>query len=296
MSPIHRLHSQIHPSAIVVVGAATIAAAHISDLLASKKADGTYKDIRAASAQECSNTLYSRRVTCERGLHRQAVLDYDGNDACQPQPAILASSPAIEQLHSTSNNNSSSAKHNTIECDYVVIGHGRAGKSAVRTLRALDPSANVVVIDPFNVHPSSGNKNTSRRRNNGSIQNIPTRATSINHSQKMVQISPIKLSTLDSPTRKVHYRKSILLATGSRGAPPPEECIGPDSKSRVLELRSTSVPTFNKERPQNQLPILDPATVRSLALAGCHCGSYGQWLRSLGTGCFFGSCFSKNYQ
>ena len=62
----------------------------------------------------------------------------------------------------TMNNNSSTGHHPSssidvsvdpnqiiMECDYVVVGgNGKAGKSAVRTLRKLDPNASICIIDP----------------------------------------------------------------------------------------------------------------------------------------------------
>ncbi len=36
----------------------------------------------------------------------------------------------------------------TLECNYTVIGYGRVGRSAVPTIRWLDPGATVTVINP----------------------------------------------------------------------------------------------------------------------------------------------------
>ena len=172
-----------------------------------------------------------------------------------------------------------------IECDYVIIGHGKAGQSAVRTIKELEPKAKIVVIDP-NSYPKS---NEQQQSNNSismqkrgilrhtatniaeSIQHLATCATSIDHSTKTIHIQPIRrrydASSSDgapasfSSCGKVHYRKSALIATGSRGAPPPDSCVRHDAKSRILELRSTTYPS-----PQSSIPVLDPPTVRSLSI------------------------------
>ena len=37
---------------------------------------------------------------------------------------------------------------NVLHCDYAIVGYGRAGRSAARRMRRLDPNADVVVVDP----------------------------------------------------------------------------------------------------------------------------------------------------
>ena len=48
-----------------------------------------------------------------------------------------------------------------IECDYVIIGHGKAGRCAVRTIKELEPKAKIVVIDP-NSYPKSNEQQQSK--------------------------------------------------------------------------------------------------------------------------------------
>lgn len=274
MSPFHRIFSQIHPSSNVLAACVGgIAAAHIYEVCGSSREESKYVNSTSDcnSYQEISS---SDDQKTERGHHS---FQLNSSSVCTPNlqlqhPIILASSPSDVSSPSRSNIH----KNNIIDCDYVVIGHGRAGQSAVRTLKSLDPSAEIVIIDPNNKLKSKNEP--AKRRRSGAVQHLPTRATFIDHSQKVVRISPIQSPTSESHACNVHYRKSMLLATGTRGAPPPEECIGPDTKSRILELRSTSVPiidnkgTEHKKR-QQQPPILDPSTVRSLSLMAASQGA-----------------------
>eukprot|EP00956_Cyclotella_meneghiniana_P007043 scaffold9548_cov77-Cyclotella_meneghiniana.AAC.3 len=252
MSPFRRLYTRIYPSpALVAAGATTIATAQIVNLLESNKA------------------------------HAESKPDRDIKDRSHyfdVQPTTYATSPSKW----TTKRNATSVG-TPIECDYLVVGNGRAGQSAVSTLRSLDPSADIVVVDPM--HRSKDDDKTKRTRKSGSTQYLPTRATFIEHSQRIVRIAPIPSSDSESQSCNVHYRKAMLISTGSRGAPPPDECILPECKSRILELKSTSVPNFdNKDsgyRKNQQLPILDPATVRSLSLMAA---SQGATVAVLGSG------------
>jgi hypothetical protein len=161
-----------------------------------------------------------------------------------------------------------------IECDYAVLGHGKAGQSAVRIIRKLDPNANVIIIDPNNSNNQFQNTTTTNR--SGSISHLTTYASYIDHSNKLIRLHanpfPTAHDTDVDATHShpvVHFRKSALIATGSRGAPPPNECIHHAARGRVLELRSTSLPPTQTNLMQQHhasIPVLDPPTVRSLSL------------------------------
>ena len=183
-------------------------------------------------------------------------------------------------------NNSSNSHHQSdmkvnvnshqiiMECDYAILGHGKAGQSAVRILRKLDPNANIVIIDPNNNYHNHHQNATNKRR--GNINHLQTHASFIDHSNKLIRLhanpSP-NAHDMNAINPVVHFRKSALIATGSRGAPPPNECIDNGARGRVLELRSTSLPPTQSSsmqqlprRQQASIPILDPPTVRSLSL------------------------------
>lgn len=129
-------------------------------------------------------------------------------------------------------------KETTTEYDFVIVGNGLAGKTATRTLERICPNASIVVIDPFN-EPSStaaSQNNTSDLSKNTCY--ISQAVVQLDTASKEVKLSPPSSSS-SSPIR---YKHSILLATGSRGAPPPMSLFDPEAFSRVLELRSTILP------------------------------------------------------
>lgn len=199
-------------------------------------------------------------------------------------PSQMNVLPASKLTFCEAMNNSSNVHQNQIimECDYVVIGgRGKAGQSAVRTLRKLDPNANIIIIDPErSAYDNDYQHKTSKSR--GNLIHLQTHASYIDHSNKLIRLH-------SNPTTNVHnvvnnnasdgnktnpvirFRKSALIATGSRGAPPPNECIDRGARERVLELKSTSIPPDQTTWMQQQqqaasIPILDPSTVRSLSL------------------------------
>ncbi|KAL3770755.1 hypothetical protein ACHAWU_009662 [Discostella pseudostelligera] len=228
----------------------------------------------------------------------------------QQDAMILASSPTLSRkigytsktAHSTKTLNKMDMR-TQIVCDYAIIGHGKAGRSAARTIHRLDPTANIVIIDPNhnnisnNIQSIRSNGDSAvaeRRRKSTTSQHqyyLQSRANFIDHAHKLIHVHPTTtvmpqqqqanhdLSSSDSNNNNiiVHYRKSALLATGSRGAPPPEGCIRDDARSRILELRSTTLPppfpllkssssaTKTIMQQSTMLPILDPLTVRSLS-------------------------------
>ena len=187
----------------------------------------------------------------------------------------LATKPhttSCEIMNKSLNNQTNNAASNRtiLECDYAIIGHGKAGQSAVRMLQKLEPDANIIVIDPTDIHINSQNQPTTKR-SRGSINLLKTHASYIDHSNKMIRLHANPLLTEQDSSPGVHFHKSALIATGSRGAPPPHECISKEACERVLELRSTSLPPTQTSSIKQQhgqdmaFPTLDPRTVRSLS-------------------------------
>jgi hypothetical protein len=289
MSPLHRLSSsRFHHSSAYTI-AACVAAIATSQ---------TYRLVESGNELNSEASLCSSATKCNASdnvatSHHEARHQNNGYNrhhagrvrfGSSSQQRILASSLASNSSQQPSISGSTQ-KAKSQQCDYVVIGHGHAGQSAVKTLRTLDPTAEIMIIDPNNLHRPSDDGAKSARRNGGKVQHLPTRATFIQHSDKIVQVSPYNPQGPEAQTSSIHYRKSVLLATGSRGAPPPEECISVDSKSRILELRSTSVsPLYNSDNTAartQHFPVLDPATVRNISLMAA---SQGATVAVMGSG------------
>eukprot|EP00934_Nitzschia_sp_Nitz4_P004726 Nitzschia sp. Nitz4//scaffold1_size375055//71516//73939//NITZ4_000228-RA/size375055-processed-gene-0.417-mRNA-1//-1//CDS//3329540901//4716//frame0 len=155
--------------------------------------------------------------------------------------SVLAPNVSLTEAAAETPSNLLDRPAETKEYDFVVIGNGNAGQSTVKTLRERCPRAKIAVVDPF--------------RTNG-IQ-----------AKSKVELFKDTVTNFDPKTRKVwlmndqkteiKYKHGILVATGSRGAPPPMELFEPSSLSRILELRTTEVMGNTKR------PVMAPDQVRA---------------------------------
>lgn len=137
----------------------------------------------------------------------------------------------------------------TMDYDFVVIGNGNAGLSAIRTLREKCPAAKIALVDPLRPVSSTTKK----------LDYWPYFATGFDPVTRTVQLS--------DETHQLRYRHGILVATGSRGAPPPPSLLDEEALDRVMELRPTSC-LQNEERP-----VMSPNTVRQMTLVAASQGA-----------------------
>lgn len=320
----HRLAHKHNPSATTSAALlATVAAAAFVATFSSVQSD-----------DGCKTTTAMAAILVDKDPRRlETARFYNYNNSSNNsirESTLLASSPT--SINRSSQSIVTKSKSSTLEkeklvkqggdivhCDYAIVGHGKAGQSAVRTIKQLEPNAEIVIIDPH-VRPYISNNNSQQHQHpNSNAQDrrsynilnrtttvvttaaidggrmhhyyLPTRARHIDHTNKCIHVHPIALHPTtndvnDNVVSTVHYRKSALLATGSRGAPPPNNCIRPDAYSRILELRSTSIPPQlsslpttaaatatkattkaikNNSSSKSNLPILDPTTVRMVS-------------------------------
>ena len=219
---------------------------------------------------------------------------------------------------------------NTTVVDFLVVGYGKAGSAAVRTLRKRCPDATIGVVDPYrspkgwqsvkNSHPLEieDTKEGGSNNNNGEVEGkettghttyVPGSIIGTNHHSMTVSVlenaakvsSPVSLTkdqssstpSYTSSIRKIRFRHSMLIATGSRGAPIPSGIVHPRARNRVLELNSTRVsPRLrivtkegDKDSPSPSLsssssppasqsfPVMTPERVRSLAIMAASDGA-----------------------
>ena len=132
--------------------------------------------------------------------------------------------------------------------DFVVIGYGNAGQSAVKVLRKRCPLAKIAVVDPLRQVAVS----TDRERSDN-VDYYADSVTRLHPKFKTLQL----LTDLNS---QLQYRHGVLVATGARGAPPPLELFDENSLSRVLELRTTEIAGSTKR------PVMPPDRVRTVVL------------------------------
>ena len=153
-------------------------------------------------------------------------------ETVEKSPILLATSgSAIDrQAQASSSLSDGDSQHqrvtldpvNTLDYDFIVLGNGNAGLSAVRTLREKCSSAKIALVDPLRPVTSTTKK----------LDYWPHAVTGFDPVTRTVQLS--------DPTHQLRYRHGILVATGSRGAPPPPSLLDEETMDRVLELRSTS--------------------------------------------------------
>jgi hypothetical protein len=137
--------------------------------------------------------------------------------------------------------------------DFVIVGHGNAGQSALETLQSKCPTAKIAVIDPLRGIPTKvrGRQFTTNKKvqDQDQVQHYRDTVCGFNPSTKTV-------SLLAQNDTQIRYRHGILIATGARGAPPPLELFEQSALARVLELRPTELPNNTKR------PMMAPETVR----------------------------------
>jgi pyruvate/2-oxoglutarate dehydrogenase complex dihydrolipoamide dehydrogenase (E3) component len=146
----------------------------------------------------------------------------------------------------------------TIVYDFVVIGNGNAGQSAIKELRKQCPKARIAVIDPLRSASTAKDK----------VDYFRETVTGFHPSARTVQL-------LRDPETQLQYRYGVLVATGARGAPPPIELFEENALSRVLELRTTEL-VGNKKRP-----VMAPEMVRQKVIKAA---SKGAKIGILGSG------------
>jgi hypothetical protein len=123
--------------------------------------------------------------------------------------------------------------------DFVIVGNGNAGQSALKTLQSKCPSAKIAVIDPLRIFKGQS-KNVLHYRDTVCGFNPTTRT----------------ITLFEEANTQIQYKYGILIATGARGAPPPLELFEVSALSRVLELRPTELPKNTKR------PMMAPEKVR----------------------------------
>ena len=180
-------------------------------------------------------------------------------------PSLASSSKTIAtEMDPSSGSAASTSAGDAKEYDFVVIGHGIAGKSAVKTLQKLCPGASIAIVDP--------NLNKTRKQNqvagNDKIELYGSRCEGFDPSSRCVRLS-------DSD-KDLRYKHSILVTTGSRGAPPPHYLFDEKALGRIMELRPTLLPPPSAEASQSSgragRPVWDPARVRQTALQAARRG------------------------
>lgn len=182
-------------------------------------------------------------------------------------------------LHSDPSKADAASANNTNEkiqeYDFVIIGHGLAGTSAVGTLQKLCPQATIAVIDPNLTAPRTGN----RKKSITNVEYIPATCSGFHPLSRQVQL------TNTNTTNNICYRHAVLVATGSRGAPPPHYLIDDRVLPRILELRPTLLPYDNQNHYHTTKPRKRPIeTSRQIRQKVLQAAKQGEHVAILGSG------------
>lgn len=221
------------------------------------------------------NIPYSRTQTVLSGMMRKERTLMEGKTNEQKQ---LSTRSTIDKLY-----------------DFVILGNGKTGQTAVQELRKQCPGATIAVVDPMR-----GQKNSLSPKTEYFLQ----LAASIEPADRVVRL-------LDSGEENdggvvLRYKYAALIATGAHGAPPPSYLIDKYAWPCVLELRPTLFPqmvqklhsrkklSLNDDRTQewnnhsaipkeknNSRIFLQPTESRELAVQASH---QGQDITILGQG------------
>jgi hypothetical protein len=172
--------------------------------------------------REKSDGIQNDCLECENSTDMKTTL------ASLSLPQVLSQSPVRDEYHSTYGDEVHVEKKTF---DFVVVGYGTAGRSACRTLRQLCPKATVAVVDPFVVPEFSPDNHE------GNVF-LQSRLTEFDPMAKECCVAKNGIGK----ERWFSYRHAILIATGSRGAPPPSYLLDDKAMDHIYELRSTIVP------------------------------------------------------
>lgn len=151
--------------------------------------------------------------------------------------------------------------------DFVVLGHGNAGRSALETLQGQCPSAKIALVDPLRPLSSSNDNLTT-------VDYYPQAAIGFRPNKKTVELADGSI--------RLRYRYAVLVATGSRGAPIPLSLIDNSALKRIMELRPTEINDRAQDHHSRQhRPVFPAETVRQITLLA---SSEGATVGILGSG------------
>jgi hypothetical protein len=212
-----------------------------------------------------TNTTYSRSASTSIDKSSTAA----SQQQQQQQNHHQKSSLQDEKTKTTNVNN------NVILYDFVIVGFGNAGQSALKTLQKKCPHAAIAIVDPLHSSNRGGKNHNNNGSNNVNSKNLD------HYRDTVVEFDPPSktIRFLTDRQTAIGYKHGILIATGARGSPPPLELFQETSLSRVLELRPTEL-FKNTKRPM-MAPERVRKTVAEAAQRGAKIGLLGSGWETL---------------
>ena len=195
----------------------------------------------------------------------------DPVDAARYTTSPKDSSAHAKALHPRKTTKTCPVKENSKIYDFIIIGYGNSGQSALRTLQQKCPNARIALVDPLR------SSNKGKKNSNNINRNDTKTAYTEYYRDTVVEFNPSTKSVtlLTDPDTSIGYKHGVLIATGARGAPPPLELFQDEALSRVLELRPTELSKNTKR------PMMAPERVRKAVAVAA---SRGAKIAILGSG------------
>ena len=228
----------------------------------------TFNSIRSDDSPSISLDSNRTRTPLEADAYRNTSSKPSSKPSLKPPLSTLGENTILAKslqqqgetcIHPTNKDNINTT---TALYDFLIIGYGNTGQSALRTLREKCPHAKIALVDPLR----SSNKGKNKSNTNTDY-----------YRDTVIEFDPCSKSfrLLTDPNTAIGYKHGVLIATGARGAPPPLELFQETSLSRVLELRPTEISKNTKR------PMMAPEKVRK---AVAEAASRGAKIGILGSG------------
>jgi len=148
--------------------------------------------------------------------------------------------------------------------DFIVVGYGNAGRSAVETLQQECPSASIALLDPLNRPPAPKKQQGSSKH----LDYFETRCVGLSPQDHVVET--------DTLQDDLQYKHALLISSGARGAVPPSYLFDDKSRNHLFELRPTVLPvqvSMDENQHLQQRPVLSSEQVRHQVLKRARAGA-----------------------
>lgn len=218
--------------AVFAAGSSSSSCQEPSD--SNKKAPSTSRLHRLNDPEESAykrpRSFFSASITCLEGQRFPARKKFDDNGGGGSSSPARVMSTTSRKRH----------RGNQKVYDFIVIGYGNAGRSAVETLQKECPSASIALLDPLRRPAaaastgSGSSKYEKQQHTDNQLDYFDARGIHLKPLQHVVETD-----TGDDDNEDLQYRYAVLIASGARGAVPPSYLTDDKSREHIFELRPT---------------------------------------------------------
>ena len=247
-----------HQSTLRIISVGTLAGYYNVSLSACTEEGKSYHTSKTEQDRNVANALSSVLSNIPRSLQTNTTM---------LEESFVASNIPLQHRRTRLQTSVREIK-NSNAYDFVIIGYGNTGQSALQTLREECPDARIALVDPLRSCHKGKRKLFKIDPTNPNTEYFKDTVIEFDPSAKSIKL-------LRSSNEPIVYKHGVLIATGARGAPPPLELFQEETLSRVLELRPTELLKNTKR------PMMAPEKVRK---AVTEAASRGAKVAVLGSG------------